>query len=100
MQDFAASVLLLLWIVASLHMLWIGKAPEAIYTMAGFWLLTRYCFKDMRVRLAGFIVALSVIFWALAQVDDAFHLVLYAIVLPVLILAELREIARKRKKEG
>lgn len=100
MQDFAASVLLLLWIAASLHLLWIGKAPEAIYTMAGFWILTRYFFKDMRVRLAGFMLALGVIALALVQVDDNFYLVLYAVVLPLVIFAEVREIARKRKMEG
>jgi hypothetical protein len=98
MQDFAASVLLLLWIAASLHLLWVGKAPEAISAMVGFWLLTSYCFKDMRLRLAGFILAVVVMISALSQVEDTFYIVLYTIALPILILVELREIARKKKK--
>jgi len=101
MQDFVASGLFLLLVSASLHLLWFkGAAPQAIGVMTGLWMIFRYFFKDMRLRFAAAILMAGVSALALLKIEDTFIIVVWMICLPFAMFFEIREIARKRKKEG
>jgi hypothetical protein len=100
MQDLAASVLFVLWVATSLHMVWKGAALAAFTFMTGLWLVTRYCFKDARLRLAGAIFTVGVIAYAVMGMEDTLFVVFGMLALLMLLYSEVREFVRKRGKAG